>query len=83
VIRLAVFFAAALALAVTPCFAACGCAKAPTVPQQASVAAYTAALESCVATAKATDGGMASYVACRNQTDKTFGRAPDDAGSEQ
>jgi hypothetical protein len=59
---------------------ACG-SKVPSVPQQADVAAYTAALETCITTAKATDAGTASYVACRNHVDQQFGRTPEEGGA--
>lgn len=58
----------------------CG-SKTPSVPQQADVAAYTAALQACIGTAKATDGGFLSYEACRDRTDKQFGRTPEDGGA--
>jgi hypothetical protein len=73
----ALCFTAALACAVFG-----GCASVPTVPQQAAVASYTAALETCVTTAKVTDGGMASYVACRNRTDQQYGLAPESATTD-
>ena len=60
-----------------------GCAKTPSVPQQADVASYTIALESCVATAKVHDAGMAGYEACRDQVDNQYGRAPEDAGADR
>jgi hypothetical protein len=68
---------------------ATGCASVPSVPQQASVASYTTALEACVATAKTQRMNGATfaeaeqaYAACRDAVDKQYGRAPEDAGTE-
>lgn len=71
----------ALAFAAGLGFALFGCASVPSIPQQASVASYTAALESCVTTARATDAGLAGYRACRDQVDKQYGRTPEDGGA--
>jgi hypothetical protein len=66
-----------------------GCAHAPSVPQQAAVASYTAALEACAATAKTQRMNGATFVqaeqayaSCRDNVDKQYGRAPEDAGTE-
>jgi hypothetical protein len=51
------------------------CASAPTPIQQAGVGTYGAALQGCVAQAKASDGGDASYLVCAHKVDVAFGRA--------
>jgi hypothetical protein len=56
---------------------ACGSSSqgpAPTLVQQAGVATYAGALELCIARAKLTDAGLASYQTCAHQADVTFGR---------
>lgn len=56
------------------------CARTPTVPQQANVASYGAALEACIAHAKATDGGIQSYCACQEQARANWSIPPSDGG---
>jgi hypothetical protein len=44
----------------------------PTPAQQATLGTYEAALQACIARAKLTDGGYASYQACASKVDMTF-----------
>jgi hypothetical protein len=59
---------------------ACG-SSTPTPADQIAVGTYSAALAACIATAKASDAGLAGYEACAAKVDAAWHRTTADGGS--